>query len=348
LSAPVRVLHLVPRFIRGGVARVIDDLRSGADASRYETFLACGVDDYPERAGVYSGLPLFPTTPANAVRGFFAVRRLVQELGIDVLHSHHRFTSVVARLVSMTTGCRFTSTVHDLAAGSTRMTRFGVAPVVTVFSEAVERHLIESFGVSADKIQRIPMGIAPMARLGSACGSAPMVVFAGRLDWEKGADIFVAAIPEILRCVPEAIFSIAGTGELEGELRGRAAAFADRVQFLGWREDIAALIGSAGVAVVPSRREGFGRSVVEAMSLGVPVVASATGEIVNLIDDGVNGLLVPPGDSAALAGAVVRLLLDRPLAERIAAAGEASTAGRYSIEAMCRATEKVYERLLAS
>ncbi len=343
----IRILHLVPRFIHGGVARVVDDLMAGVDASRFESFLACAIDDYPVRERVFSGLPLFPTTAANMMRASVAVRRLVKERGIDVLHSHHRFTSVVARLVAMMTGCRFTSTVHDLAAGGAVMTRFGAAPIVTVFSETVEKHLVNNFGFSPNRIQQIPMGIGVTPPSGRASSGRPSVVFAGRLDWEKGADVLLAAIPRILSQVPEAVFCFAGTGELESDLRANATAMGDQVRFLGWRDDVASLVGGASVAVVPSRREGFGRSVVEAMTLGVPVVASATGEIINLIEDGVSGLLVPPGDVEALAGAVVRLLLDRPLAERIGAEGQARTLGRYSVDAMCRATERVYERLMA-
>jgi len=322
---------------------------AGVDASRFESFLACAINDYPERERVFGGLPLFPTNGANMMRAFVAIRRLVKERSIDVLHSHHRFTSVVARIVAMTTGCRFTSTVHDLAAGGALMTRFGAASVVTVFSETVEKHLVNNFGFPRNRIQRIPMGISVSPPPGGRVRSGERtVVFVGRLDWEKGADVLLAAIPQILSEVREAVFCIAGTGDLERELRANAAAMGDHVRLLGWRDDVASLIGCADVAVVPSRREGFGRSVIEAMSLGVPVVASATGEIVNLIEDGVTGILVPPGDAEALAGAVVRVLLDQPLAERIGSEARARTAGKYSVAVMCAAVEQVYARLMAS
>jgi glycosyltransferase involved in cell wall biosynthesis len=319
----------------------------GVDTARFETFLACDLDEYPERLHVFRGLPLFPTTAANTLRALFALSRLVKQLGIDVIHSHHRFTSVIARLVSMSTGCRFTSTVHDLATGGVRMTRFGAASVVMVFSDAVEKHLTDAFGIPPSRIQQIPMGIGPMTRSNDR-PARPTVAFAGRLDWEKGPDILLAAAPEILRHLPATVVRIAGSGELDRELRAHATSFAGHVVFAGWQDDVAAFLSSADIVVVPSRREGFGRTVVEAMSLGVPVVASAAGEIRNLIEDGVSGVLVPIGDPAALAAAVVRLLADRQLADRIGAEGQKRTLGKYSVAAMCRSTEQVYEHVMAS
>ncbi|HEX7191438.1 MAG TPA: glycosyltransferase [Thermoanaerobaculia bacterium] len=343
------------------MARVIDDLWSSVDATRYEMFLACHTNDFPERAGVYSGLPLFPTTPAKAIRGVFAIRRLVKELGIDVLHSHHRFTSVVARLVSLSTGCRFTSTVHDLASGGAVMTRFGTAPIVTVFSEAVENHLTETFHIPRSHIRRVPMGLPLVARptaieqkatrrsLGTE-ESAPVVAYSGRLDWEKGPDLLLAAAPAILAQIPEAVFWIAGSGDLEAELRAQARALGieDRLRFTGWRDDVAAVVGSADVAVIPSRREGFGRSVVEAMALRMPVVAVATGGITSLVENEKTALLVPAEDASAIARSAVRLLTDRSLADALAAQAYAAVVGRYGTSAMAGAFQRIYDELLVA
>src|SRR5439155_11516363 len=106
--------------------------------------------------------------------------------------------------------------------------------------------------------------------------------------------------------------------ERAGGANGRGDA---RVTFAGRRDDIPAVTAALDVAVLPSYREAQGLSILEAMALSRPVVASAVGGIPEMIDDGRTGLLVPPRDAAALGDAIARLLTDHPLADTLARAG---------------------------
>ena len=122
---------------------------------------------------------------------------------------------------------------------------------------------------------------------------------------------------------------------------------AARVVFTGRRDDVSALTSDLTLAVLPSTREAQGISILEAMARGVPVVASAVGGIPEVVTDGVDGRLVPPGDSDALADAIVELLRDDELRLRLGEAGRRTVVDRFSIDAQVRSIEAVYDEELA-
>jgi glycosyltransferase involved in cell wall biosynthesis len=169
------------------------------------------------------------------------------------------------------------------------------------------------------------------------------------LHEEKGHRVLFEAVSQIRKRVGRAVFLLAGDGSHRGifEQEVRTRGLEDSVFFLGRRSDMSTLLGAATIVVVPSLAESFGFSVLEAMSLGKPVVASSAGGIAELIADGEDGLLVPPGDAAALADAVCRLLEHPLLAQKL---GERARerAASFGFERMIRGYEAVYERVLGS
>jgi glycosyltransferase involved in cell wall biosynthesis len=140
---------------------------------------------------------------------------------------------------------------------------------------------------------------------------------------------------------------VAGDGPRAAELRVLAASLgiADRVTFLGHREDVDALLHEADAFVLPSRSEAFPNSVVEAMAAGLPVVAAGVGGLLELIDSGRDGVLVAPDDPAALAAALDALIADPSRARAIGDAAHDTIARRYSFDRMVRAFEELYRSL---
>jgi glycosyltransferase involved in cell wall biosynthesis len=150
----------------------------------------------------------------------------------------------------------------------------------------------------------------------------------------------------VAEAMPSAQLLIAGEGSGLDELRTLAASFGpaeSRISFTGHRDDIAAITAALDVSVLPSHREAQGLVIIEAMAAGRPVVASAVGGIPEMIQDGVTGLLVPPGDPAALARAIVRVLQDAKLAERLGRAGQALVRGRFDVGEMLDRVATLYE-----
>src|SRR5690606_17021602 len=115
----------------------------------------------------------------------------------------------------------------------------------------------------------------------------------------------------------------------------------------GRRDDVPALLASADVFVLPSRLEGLPLSLLEALAAGRPVVASSIGGIVDVVRDGIEALLVPPDDPAALADAVRRVLHEPALADAIAHAGRMRVKTEFSAEGMARSVASIYDEVLS-
>ncbi len=177
---------------------------------------------------------------------------------------------------------------------------------------------------------------------------APIVGVVARLEPEKGHPTLLEAWPAVLARVPEARLLVVGEGSRHEALaeQARALGIDGRVVFTGRRDDVPAVTAALDVAVLPSYREAQGLSILEAMALSRPVVATNVGGIPEMIVDGLTGLLVPPHDAAALGAAIARLLLDHPLADTLARAAHDLVHERFCVEMMVRAVESIYDASL--
>ena len=138
------------------------------------------------------------------------------------------------------------------------------------------------------------------------------------------------------------------SAELEALKEQAAALGVDRrIVFTGRRDDVPAVTAALDVAVLPSYREAQGLTILEAMALSRPVVASNVGGIPEMVEDGVTGLLVPPHQPAPLAAAIVRLLTDHPYADVLARAGHDLVHQRFCVEAMVHSIETLYDEARA-
>ena len=193
---------------------------------------------------------------------------------------------------------------------------------------------------------------------------APIVGVVARLEPEKGHPTLLEAWPRVLERVPNAHLLIVGEGsrrealeaqaqelglmQLQASPSGAATAAVrpttpNSVTFTGRRDDIPSVTAALDVAVLPSYREAQGLSILEAMALSRPVVASNVGGIPEMIENGETGLLVPPHDAEALGDAIARLLSDHPLADTLARAGHDLVYERFCVELMVRAIETIYD-----
>jgi glycosyltransferase involved in cell wall biosynthesis len=174
---------------------------------------------------------------------------------------------------------------------------------------------------------------------------APIVGVVGRLELEKGHPTLLEAWPLVLAEVPLAYLLVVGEGSRMDALRqiAREQGIERHVIFTGRRDDIPAVTAAFDVAVLPSYREAQGLTILEAMALSRPVVASRVGGIPEMVEDGVTGLLVPPHDPRALAAAIVRLLTDHPLADMVARAGHDLVHDRFCVQLMVNAVQELYD-----
>jgi glycosyltransferase involved in cell wall biosynthesis len=169
----------------------------------------------------------------------------------------------------------------------------------------------------------------------------------GRLTAIKGQDVLIGAVSELKQAGEDVFLVLLGEGERRGDLEemARRLEVSGSICLLGWRPDVATVMASFDIFCLPSLNEGMGKVIVEAMAMGLPIVASDVGGIKDLVRNGENGLLVPPGDAAALKEALWSLCRDPEKRRRMGAAGR-QTAPLYSAGEMIQQIDRLYGRLL--
>lgn len=221
---------------------------------------------------------------------------------------------------------------------------YACAHVIVANSRAAARRLLAE-RVPSRKVEVVPNGL-DLSRVIQQQSRARRrrVVSVANLRPEKGHDVLIDAAAAVLRAVPDATFEVIGSGPLLPALEHRAVSrgVQHAFTFAGHRDDVAERLAEADVFVLPSRSEAFPNAVLEAMAAGLPVVTSAVGGMLELVDEGRTGLLVPPGDASALADRIVRLMSDDGLAARLGRTARDEVRARYSFDRMVAAFERIY------
>lgn len=187
-----------------------------------------------------------------------------------------------------------------------------LVPVVRAMGVAEERISVINMGVNTDQFRPHPRQDA-RDRLGLP-GESPVFVSIGSLTPVKGHRFAIEAFGQLVQSHASCRLYVLGEGYLEGELRrmARELGLVDHVVFVGARpsDEVAWWLAASDALIVASLTESFGLVALEALACGVPVIASRVGGLVDQVEDGVNGFLVPPGDPGAIAGAARRILAD--------------------------------------
>ena len=181
-------------------------------------------------------------------------------------------------------------------------------------------------------------------------GNETVLAVIAQLIPRKGHRYLLQVLPALLGEFPEMRVIFFGQGILEEKLRRqvREQGLDDRVTLAGFRTDLPQILPCLDLVVHPALMEGLGIALLQAAGAGVPIVAVNAGGMPEVVRDGVNGLLVPPGDSAALAAAIRRLLSNRPLMQQMGQAGAALIESEFSIDCMVEGNLQVYRELCSS
>lgn len=303
-----------------------------------------------------------------------AALRVLEDFRPDVVHAHDWLVAHAAKSIKDHVGVPVVATMHATEAG--RHQGYLPGPVnravhsvewwltyearrVITCSRYMRDQVIDLFMLPHDKIDVVPNGIdldhwsADTARVDAlrthlSPDGAPLLLFAGRLEYEKGVHTVLQALPRLRRRHPGVRLVIAGVGTHEEELRALAKKLrvAKAVTFMGFLgpEDLAVMAAAADCALVPSIYEPFGMVALECAAAGTPLVVADTGGLREFVDHGLTGLRFTPGDPRALADAVTSLLADEVLAQRMVRDARTLLARDYTWEAIARRTAAVYER----
>lgn len=372
----LRVLTLVDRAgPHGGGERLAYQLALGLDRDRFESHLCATRHGSAERASEVGraaeaelaaagvGFLGIPRESKTDLWRLAALRRYLREHRIDVLHAHKHGSNLWGAVVG--TAARTPVIVaheHSWSFEGRPLRVFldrhviarGADAVIAV-SRADQERMTSVEGIPPERIRFVPNGsvaAAPQhdrATVRAELGideDAPVVVTAGALYDYKGFDVLIDAALLLAPRYPGLRVLIAGRGPEHDALERRIGG-SDAVRLLGHRRDIADVIGAADVAVSSSHHEGSPLSVMEYMEAGLPVVGTRVGGVPDLIDDGVHGRLVPPGDAPALAAALAGLLDDPAAARAMGGAARERRRAEFDLSVTIGRVQDLYEELTA-
>ncbi len=362
----IRVVEVLATGTNGGAQQHLQSLVTRIDKSRYDVSVVALSGGGAVRKLQRADIPVIVIDDPDDAIAVGALAAHLAEVRADVVHAHmYRAETVATRAVLALAeiGHRrpyLVSTIHSSRVRSSedqallRALTPHMDRLIAV-SRAIEHKLVDEErttvpvsliynGVDLDRYDHQEACCTLPDEYGMEPGSKIVGVVA-RLEPEKGHPTLLEAWPAVLRAVPDTYLLIVGEGSRRDalEAQARELQIAHRVVFTGRRDDVPAVTAALDVAVLPSYREAQGLSVLEAMALSRPVVASNVGGIPEMIEDGVTGLLVPPHDPQALSAAIIRLLRDHPYADTLGRAGHDLVHDRFCIELMVSAVESIYD-----
>jgi glycosyltransferase involved in cell wall biosynthesis len=380
-------MRIIARLIVGGPTIHVMTLTEGLDPSRFSTTLVVGRENRGERSVVSSvrarGLRLcevdgmvgeLSVKPRDA-RALLALCRLMGRERPDIVHTHTAKAGVLGRLAATISGVPIiVHTYHGHILHGYFPAHINVAlramerwlarrtQCIVAVSGRIRDDLLRYRIAAPSKIRVVPLGIPlePFTTLVRGLGdfrremgtatAQPLIGIVGRIVPIKDHQLFLRALRLVVERRPEARGVVVGDGPGTGQARAdaRALGIEGRVIFAGWRMDLPRIYADLDALVVSSRNEGTPVSIIEAMAAGCPVVATAVGGVPDMITDGATGRLVRPGDSEALARAILDTLGDGEGSRRMTARARAEAMSRYGAGRLVGDIERLYGELGAA
>jgi glycosyltransferase involved in cell wall biosynthesis len=371
-STVIPVVYVIDKMGPGGAQTHLGGLISALDHSRFQPSLVCLV-----RGGVVASrlqearvpVKILGLQRAYGLKGAHAFVGLVRWLRRGrprIVHTYLSTANVYGALAARAAGVpRIVTTRRDTGFGDSRLMRRALratnrwAARVVAVSQDAARLVREREGLGDGRLEIVPNGIdvsgftprgrrdAVRAALGVTEGTQ-VAVTVTHLSPVKGVDLLVEAAGRVCRALPRTVFLVAGKGTEQDRIARslRRLGLDGSVRLLGERADVPDLLEAADLFVLPSRSEGQPNAVIEAMAMGLPVVATRVGGVPELVEDGVEGLLVEAGSAVALAEGCLEVLASPDLGTRLGRAAQARARRDFDVGTMARRYQSLYESLL--
>lgn len=377
MTRKIRLLQLIDQLGDAGAERLVNSFAMGIDRSQFDLHL-CALRpwSFPKIVPDLRAMG-FPVTELDQHHAYdlhvlISLVRYIRRNDIDIIHTHLLASDVMGRLAGFITRRPVVSTIHN---GRTdldneprhrqwmeRWTARLWCRRLIVVSALLRVEIADWFGFPLSKVTTIPNGVDtsrftpppdfdPRALKQELVGGDYRIVAnVARLVPQKGQRYLVEAAAIVTKTRPDVRFAIVSEGELRGEIMAQAKALGvdDKLIITGMRTDVTEILAASDVFVLSSLWEGMPLSLIEAMSVGVPAVATDVGGVGQLLQDGVTGLLVPPADAQALAAAIADSLDHPEVARSRAAAAKEMVVREYDTRTMIRRWEAVYKYELGS
>jgi glycosyltransferase involved in cell wall biosynthesis len=367
----IKVLHIIPNFGYGGAEMLVKDMLLAQDSEYFET-AACSL--YP-----FTGTTIEQELQKHHIKVFYLTKKLgpdpqmirglydtFRNFKPHVIHTHRyviRYTLIPSLL------CRIPvkiHTIHNVAENEVdwpgriihlfayhffKYKPIGVSNNISNYASNYYKinNVSHIYNGIRTKLYSLNNNLRVITRKSLDIPEDNIVfISVGRFSAQKNYRLLMESFRKVMKRQSNSTMLMAGDGELRTELENFAdeIGLRDKVKFLGLRKDIPALLAASDVFVLSSDWEGLPLVVIEAMAAGKPVVATAVGGVPELVADGVNGILVPPGDATALAHAMLRMASDPVAAQRLGVRGRKIARERFDTTAMARAYENLYRQEL--
>lgn len=365
LTKRIKIIHVVEDLHIGGLERVLAAIVSGIDKNAYDVEVWCleeggQIADELHASNIAVRVLRIANyhNPINIIR----LALLIRNAHAALVHTHGYFASTFGRLAAIIAGTsHMVSHVHT--------TDFGLGPKhqwverilskftdrIVCISEAVKKFVVNSEHIDPKRTCIIYNGVGEQ-NMGEAgretLGFRPediIVATVASLTAHKGHRVLLDAMSQIAHLHKDLNLLLVGDGPLRPELEEYAAALglSANVHFLGRRNDVMRLLREVDIFVLAStQREGFGLSIVEAMASSLPVIGTRIGGIPEVIEHNVNGFLVEPNDSNALANAVESLICDKELRTKMGRKGRVRYEEHFRLDTMISRVEHLYREVL--
>ncbi|CAH2030474.1 glycosyltransferase family 4 protein [Trichlorobacter ammonificans] len=359
-AAPQRrltILQVITQRRFSGAERICLTLCADMQRRGHRVLLLCkpagGMPEEARKLGIEVQTP--PIAGKLNLAAPLFIARAAREFGADLIHTHLSSASLWGSLAGRLAGIPVLTHVHAL--NTWHYYRFGNRAITC--SQGVRQHLLKQGadpqrvtvvynGIDASRLNDVISGPDARRMLG-LLPDQPVVGCVAHLSEKKGQKYLLQAVALLKERFPRLVCLLAGEGEQFDELRRMTGelGIADQVCLLGFREDVISVMNAMDVVVLPSiAKEGLGLALVEAALLEKPTIGSNAPGIDEVIEDGVTGLLTPPGNAALLAETLALLLDDAGLRHRMGHAGRSRALGLFSMQTMCDRVETAYGDLI--
>ncbi|MFQ5685358.1 MAG: glycosyltransferase [Candidatus Scalindua sp.] len=373
------ILYIIDNLEFGGGERVFAQIIDRLCRKRYKSMVAClPTGTFIERIKG-TGTQVIPVDMSNRFNPgvILQLAELIKKKKVDIVHSQGARADFFAGMAAVLARAPIVvSTVPMPVEGfNINPTRKLIYKIFNRFSErfvdrfivvsdALRKVIIEGHKVDPQKVVTIYNGIETdeycMAdekivrrRMGFRSNSGlgediPIIAIIGRLVWQKGFEYFIEAIPDVLKEFKEARFLIVGDGPLENKLKlaSKKLKIDNKTSFTGFRRDIKEILAAIDIFVMPSLLEGLPMILLEAMAMKKPIVATDIEGIMEILENGVSGLLVPARETKALAEAIINMLAHKDESLQMGIAARRVVEERFGVDVMVRKVVEVYEELL--
>ena len=360
----MNILQIVPEMKVGGVERGTYDMAVAFAKRGHKSVVVSNggelADKFWGSGVVHYKLPVHEKNPLILWQMVRQVKKLIQKEKIDIVHARSRVPAWVGFWATRKSSAQFLTTCHGYYSNHFFSQVMGWGKFVIVISHAVARRMIEEFHVPHARIRLIPRGV-DLSQFPYQCEAKPLlgkkeitIGIIGRITPLKGHGDFLKAISKVVQEIPNLRVWIVGEALKEKERYlaylqqlVRRLGLTSQVEFLGHQSDIPAILRQLDLLVLTTTTpEAFGRVLIEAQAVGVPVIATRVGGVVDVVEDEKTGLLVPPSDPLILSSAILKILKNPELTRQMVQTARKRVEQDFSLERLTEQTLAVYHQAM--